>query len=132
MSRPRTGDQPELWAAHVVTLGESAVNRRPRLVPGLGLLDLRRELEQQVLLAEAADKLYADRQARLRAGKRQADRWLAGNVLQRRERNIIGDRHPNLHQIGLLEVERANLHRRCREDRRNPSVVRSLPRGDLA
>ena len=28
---------------------------------GLSLFDLRRKLEQQVLLAEAADKLYADR-----------------------------------------------------------------------
>ena len=44
----------------------SAVDRRPLLGPELGLLDLRRKLEQRVLLAEAADKLHANRQARLR------------------------------------------------------------------
>jgi hypothetical protein len=47
-----------------------AVNRRPLLVPGLGLLDLCRKLEQQVLVAEAAYKLHANRQTRLRPGER--------------------------------------------------------------
>src|SRR5262249_34815858 len=109
----------------------SAVNRRPILAPGLGLLDLRRKLEQQVLLAEAADKLHADRQARLRPGKRQTDRRLAGNVLQRRERNVFDDRRPALHQISLLEVDRPDLHRRRCEHRRDPGVVSLLPCGDL-
>jgi hypothetical protein len=56
-----------------------SVNLRSLLVPGLGLLDLRGKLEQQVFLSEAADKLYADRQARLRPGERQADTRLAAS-----------------------------------------------------
>jgi hypothetical protein len=39
----------------------SAVDWGPLPIPGLSLFDLRRKLEQQVLLAEAADKLYSDR-----------------------------------------------------------------------
>jgi hypothetical protein len=42
-----------------------SVNWRSLLAPGLGLLDLCRKLEQEVLLAEAADKLHSDWQARL-------------------------------------------------------------------
>ena len=76
---------------------------------------------------QAADKLHADWQARLRKGKRQANRRLASDVLQRREGNVIGDRRPTLHQIGLLEVDRADLHRRRCEDGRDPGVVRLLP-----
>jgi hypothetical protein len=63
----------------------SAVNRQS-LAPRLSPLDLGGELKQQVLLAEATDKLYADWQARLRPGEWQADGRLAGHVLPRRER----------------------------------------------
>ncbi len=57
-----------------------------------------------MLFAEAADELHADRQARLRPGERQADRRLAGNVLQCREWNVTGDRRPCFRQIGLKEI----------------------------
>jgi hypothetical protein len=110
---------------------KSVANRWPLPVPGLGFLDLRRKLEQQVLLAEPTDKLHADWQARVGPRERQADSRLAGNVLQRREWNVIDEGQPALHHIGLLKVDRANLHRwRC-EHRRNPGVVRLLPFRDL-
>src|SRR6516165_1580986 len=66
----------------------STVNRRSVLAPRLSPLDLGRKLKQHVLFAEAADKLHADWQTRLRPGERQADGWLACHVLPRRERNI--------------------------------------------
>src|ERR1700704_5484554 len=69
-----------------------AVNRRSLLAPRLSPLDLGRKLKQQVLFAEATDKLYADWQARLRPGEWQADGRLAGHVLHARERNIVQDR----------------------------------------
>jgi len=48
----------------------------PRLSIVVLSFALRRKLEQQVLLAEAADKLYADRYAGLRPGERDTRRTL--------------------------------------------------------
>jgi hypothetical protein len=66
-------------------------------------LDLGRKLKQQVLFAEATDKLYADWQARLRPGEWQADGRLAGHVLHARERNIAQDRRKPL-MTSVVEV----------------------------
>jgi hypothetical protein len=47
-----------------------SVNWRSLIAPGLGLLDLRRKLEKQVLLAKPPHKLCANRQTRLRPRER--------------------------------------------------------------
>jgi hypothetical protein len=109
-----------------------AVNRRSLLAPRLSPLDLGRKLKQQVLFAEATDKLYADWQARLRPGEWQADGRLAGHVLHARERNIAQDRRKAPHDVSLVEVERTNFQWRSPKHRRDPGVVVLLPSRDLS
>jgi adenylate cyclase len=49
---------------------------------------------------------------------------VAGHVLQCRKWTVRRDRRPGLLQIGFLQVNRANLHRRRCKHRRDPSVIR--------
>jgi hypothetical protein len=56
----RTRAQSGGWAYERALHVASTVDRRPLLAPGLGFLNLRRKLKEQMLLTKAADKLHAN------------------------------------------------------------------------
>ena len=57
--------------------------------PGLGLLELARDPDEDVLGAVGGDELHADGQAVGRPVQRQADRRLTARVERRRERHVL-------------------------------------------